>query len=44
MLSFVLLWATGLMTSNTLGGFIHLLLVMAIFVVRLKIFSGRQWA
>jgi hypothetical protein len=37
----VLLWALGLATSYTLGGFIHLLLVVAIVVVLLRVISGR---
>ncbi|MBK8482191.1 MAG: lmo0937 family membrane protein [Proteobacteria bacterium] len=39
---FILLWALGLITSYTLGGFIHLLFVVAIVVVLLRIIQGRR--
>jgi Family of unknown function (DUF5670) len=35
------LWALGLVTSYTMGGFIHVLLVIAIVVVLLRVISGR---
>ena len=38
----VLLWLTGLLTSYTLGGLIHALLVIAIVVVLLRVISGRR--
>ncbi|HWV62657.1 MAG TPA: lmo0937 family membrane protein [Oxalicibacterium sp.] len=38
----VILWLIGLVSSYTLGGFIHLLLVIAIVVVLLRIISGRR--
>ncbi|HEX2605553.1 MAG TPA: lmo0937 family membrane protein [Oxalicibacterium sp.] len=38
----VILWLLGLVTSYTLGGFIHILLVIAIVVVLLRIISGRN--
>jgi hypothetical protein len=38
----VILWLLGLVTSYTLGGFIHVLLVIAIIVVLLRIISGRN--
>lgn len=38
----ILLWLLGLMTSYTLGGFIHLLLVIAIIVVLFRVISGRK--
>ena len=38
----VLLWALGLVSSYTLGGFIHLLLVVAIIVVLIRIIQGRR--
>jgi hypothetical protein len=38
----VLLWLVGLLTSYTLGGLIHALLVIAIVVVLLRIISGRK--
>lgn len=37
----VILWLLGLVTSYTLGGFIHVLLVIAIVVVLLRVISGR---
>jgi hypothetical protein len=37
----VVLWLLGLLTSYTMGGFIHVLLVIAIIVVLLRIISGR---
>jgi hypothetical protein len=36
------LWLLGLITSNTMGGFIHVLLVIAIVVVLVRIISGRK--
>jgi hypothetical protein len=38
----IVLWLLGLVTSYTMGGFIHLLLVIAIVVVLLRIISGRR--
>ena len=38
----VLLWLAGLLTSYTMGGLIHALLVIAIVVVLLRIISGRK--
>jgi hypothetical protein len=38
----VILWLLGLVTSYTLGGFIHVLLVIAIVVVLLRVISGRN--
>jgi hypothetical protein len=38
----VVLWLVGLLTSYTLGGLIHALLVIAIVVVLLRIISGRR--
>jgi len=37
----VILWLLGLVTSYTMGGFIHVLLIIAIVVVLLRIISGR---
>src|SRR4051812_4326347 len=37
----VVLWLLGLVTSYTLGGFIHILLVVAIVVVLLRVINGR---
>lgn len=38
----LVLWALGLVTSNTLGGFIHLLLLLAIGVVLIRLIQGRR--
>lgn len=38
----LVLWAIGLLTSYTLGGFIHLLLVVAIVLVLVRIMQGRK--
>jgi len=38
----IVLWMLGLVTSFTLGGFIHILLVIAIVVVLLRIINGRN--
>ncbi len=37
----VILWLLGLVTSYTVGGFIHILLVVAIIMVLLRLISGR---
>jgi hypothetical protein len=37
---FLLLWALGLVTSVTLGGFIHVLLAMAVVVLLLRLIRG----
>jgi len=38
----VVLWALGLVTSFTMGGFIHILLVIAIVVVLVRVIQGRR--
>ena len=38
----LILWLLGLVTSVTAGGFIHVLLVIAIVVILLRIISGRR--
>ena len=38
----IVLWLLGLVTSTTMGGFIHVLVVIAIVVVLLRIISGRK--
>lgn len=38
----VILWLLGLVTSVTMGGLIHMLLVIALVVVLLKVISGRS--
>jgi hypothetical protein len=38
----LVLWLLGLVTSYTLGGFIHILLVVAIVVILIRIIQGRR--
>lgn len=38
----VVLWLLGLVTSYTLGGFIHVLLVLALVVVLINVIQGRR--
>jgi hypothetical protein len=38
----LVLWLLGLVTSYTLGGFIHILLVIAIVVVLIRVIQGRR--
>ena len=38
---FVVLWALGMATSYTIGGFIHVLLVLAIASVLIRVIQGR---
>ena len=38
----LILWLLGLVSSYTMGGFIHVLLVIAIVVVLLRVISGRK--
>jgi hypothetical protein len=38
----VILWILGFVTSYTLGGFIHILLVLAIIVVLIRVIQGRR--
>jgi hypothetical protein len=40
----LVLWALGLVTSYTMGGFIHVLLVIAIVVVLINVIQGRKAA
>ncbi len=37
----VVLWLLGLVTSYTLGGLIHVLLVIAVIMIALRLISGR---
>jgi NADH:ubiquinone oxidoreductase subunit 3 (subunit A) len=39
---FLLLWAIGLITSTTLGGFIHVLVVVAVVLLLVRIIRGRR--
>ena len=36
------LWVLGLLTSHAVGGFIHILLVLAVIVVLIRILQGRR--
>jgi hypothetical protein len=38
----LVLWALGLVTSVTMGGFVHVLLVIAVIVILLRVISGRK--
>jgi hypothetical protein len=38
----VVLWALGLVTAYTMGGMIHLLLVLALVVVVIRLLQGRR--
>lgn len=37
----LILWLLGIVTSYTVGGFIHILLVIAVIAVLLRLISGR---
>ena len=38
----LILWLLGLVSSYTMGGFIHALLVIAVVVILLRVISGRK--
>lgn len=38
----MIMWLLGLVTSYTMGGFIHLLLVIAVAVVLIRVIQGRR--
>jgi hypothetical protein len=38
----IVLWLLGLVTSYTMGGFVHILLVIAIITLLVKIISGKR--
>jgi Family of unknown function (DUF5670) len=40
----LILWLLGLVTSYTLGGFVHILLVVAIIMILVNLISGRRAA
>jgi hypothetical protein len=40
----LVLWALGLVTSTTMGGFVHILVVVAVVLVLLRVISGRRVA
>jgi uncharacterized membrane protein YtjA (UPF0391 family) len=38
----IVLWLLGLVTSSTMGGFIHVLLVIAVIMILVNLISGRK--
>jgi hypothetical protein len=38
----LVLWLLGLVTSTTIGGFIHVLLVIAVVMILIRLISGRR--
>lgn len=38
----IILWALGLVSSFAMGGFIHVLLVLAIVVILIRVIQGRR--
>lgn len=40
----VVLWLLGIVTSYTMGGFIHILLILAIIMLLIRLFQGRRIA
>ncbi|HEY0923418.1 lmo0937 family membrane protein [Rheinheimera pacifica] len=38
----VILWALGLVSSYTMGGFIHILLIVALVIVAIRLLRGRR--
>ena len=38
----VILWALGLVSSYTMGGFIHVLLVIAVVVILIRLIQGKR--
>jgi len=38
----IILWLAGLVTSFTLGGFLHILLVIAVIIIILNLIRGRR--
>jgi hypothetical protein len=39
---FIVLWVLGLVTSVALGGFIHILLVVAVIMLLIRVINGRK--
>jgi len=39
---FLILWALGLVSSYSMGGFIHILLVVAVVMILLRLIRGRR--
>ncbi len=38
----LILWLLGMVSSYTLGGFIHILLVLAVIVILIRVIQGRS--
>jgi hypothetical protein len=38
----VILWALGLVSGTTLGGFVHVLIVLAVIVILVRVIQGRK--
>jgi len=38
----IILWLLGLVSSYTMGGFIHILLIVAIIIVLIRVIQGRN--
>jgi hypothetical protein len=38
----IVLWLLGIVTSTTIGGFIHVLLVIAVIIVLLRLIQGKR--
>lgn len=38
----IVLWALGLVSSYTMGGFIHVLIVLAVVVIAVRLIQGRR--
>ena len=38
----IVLWLLGMVTSYTLGGFVHILLVLAVVVILVRVIQGRR--
>ncbi len=38
----IILWALGLVSSYTMGGFIHILLVLAVIMIVVRLIQGRR--
>jgi hypothetical protein len=38
----IILWVLGFFTANTMGGLIHVLLVIAVVVLLIRVFKGRH--
>lgn len=38
----IILWALGLVSAYTMGGFIHVLLVLAVIVILVQVIQGRR--